>query len=264
MEGNILVIVEGEKTETRFFERLAEVFGLKFNIYCFATNIYTLYKKMKDVDFNANIKDILLEKEKDSKNIEILSKKFAYTYLVFDCDLHHTNKGERRSHKETMIENMKELSEMAKYFVDETDPSIGKLCINYPMMESYRDSNDFFEEEYAKRTAKIDKIKNYKNIVSTRKICKCHINKMTNEQFSLLILQNLFKLNFILKDKWEKHEYSIYLHELDSLRILNKQNELVTKFDFLSVLNSSLFLIVDYFGNRNGFYEKLEYKNKSN
>ncbi len=37
---------------------------------------------------------------------------------------------------------------MVNYFVDETDPSIGKLYINYPMMESYRDCDTFFEEDY--------------------------------------------------------------------------------------------------------------------
>ncbi len=33
--GNILIIVEGEKTEPAFFKRLATMFDLKFEIYLF-------------------------------------------------------------------------------------------------------------------------------------------------------------------------------------------------------------------------------------
>ena len=43
MESNILIIVEGLKTEPNFFKRLSDVFGLKFDIYCLETNIYSLY-----------------------------------------------------------------------------------------------------------------------------------------------------------------------------------------------------------------------------
>lgn len=130
MESNILIIVEGSKTEPNFFNRLSNVFGLKFDIYCLETNIYSLYKKMKEINFNGDIKDILSEIHPDKK--EMLSKKFAYTYLIFDCDAHHSRKNESRTQEEIVLDNLAKLSEMAKYFVDETDPSIGKLYINYP------------------------------------------------------------------------------------------------------------------------------------
>lgn len=61
MDVNILIIVEGSKTEPNFFNRLSDVFGLKFDIYCLETNIYSLYKKMKEIDFNGDIKDVLSE-----------------------------------------------------------------------------------------------------------------------------------------------------------------------------------------------------------
>lgn len=137
MDVNILIIVEGSKTEPNFFNRLSDVFGLKFDIYCLETNIYSLYKKMKEIDFNGDIKDVLSEIHQDKK--EMLSKKFAYTYLIFDCDAHHSRKNESRTQEEIVLDNLAKLSEMAKYFIDETDPSKGKLYINYPMMESYRD-----------------------------------------------------------------------------------------------------------------------------
>lgn len=87
MESNILIVVEGAKTEPAFFKRLLHIFGLNFQIYCLGTNIYTLYRRMKEIEFNGDLKSILIELHPDQR--ELLSKKFAYTYLVFDCDVHH-------------------------------------------------------------------------------------------------------------------------------------------------------------------------------
>lgn len=40
MESNILIIVEGAKTEPQFFNQLSKVFNQKFEIYYLGTNIY--------------------------------------------------------------------------------------------------------------------------------------------------------------------------------------------------------------------------------
>ena len=255
MESNILIIVEGSKTEPNFFNRLSDVFGLKFDIYCLETNIYSLYKKMKEIDFNGDIKDVLSEIHPSKK--EMLSKKFAYTYLIFDCDAHHAGKNETRTQEKIVFTNLDKLSEMANYFVDETDPSIGKLYINYPMMESYRDCDDYFEDEYASAIVSISKLSSYKKHVAKKKLCSKHIDKYTKEQFSLLILQNLYKLNLIFGQKWNKPNYKEYSSYSDSANILSEERKLATKDKILYVINTSLFMITDYFGNRNGFYEGL-------
>lgn len=255
MESNILIIVEGLKTEPNFFKRLSDVFGLKFDIYCLETNIYSLYKKMKEIDFNGDIKDVLSEIHPSKK--EMLSKKFAYTYLIFDCDAHHAGENETRTQEEIVFTNLDKLSEMANYFVDETDPSIGRLYINYPMMESYRDCDDYFENEYASAIISISKLSSYKNHVAKKKLCSKHIDKYTKEQFSLLILQNLYKLNLICGQKWNKPNYKEYSSYSASANILSEERKLATKDKVLSVINTSLFMITDYFGNRNGFYDSL-------
>ena len=255
MESNILIIVEGLKTEPNFFKRLSDVFALKFDIYCLETNIYSLYKKMKEIDFNGDIKDVLSEIHPSKK--EMLSKKFAYTYLIFDCDAHHAGENETRTQEEIVFTNLDKLSEMANYFVDETDPSIGRLYINYPMMESYRDCDDYFENEYASAIVSILKLSSYKNYVAKKKLCSKHIDKYTKEQFSLLILQNLYKLNLICGQKWNKPNYKEYSSYSDSANILSEERKLATKDKVLYVINTSLFMITDYFGNRNGFYEGL-------
>lgn len=255
MESNILIIVEGLKTEPAFFNRLAEVFGLNFEIYCLATNIYSLYKSMKKMDFNGDIKDVLSEIHPEER--EMLSKRFAYTYLIFDCDAHHSKENETRNQEDIVFENLNKLSEMAKYFVDETDPTIGKLYINYPMMESYRDCNDFFDKEYEFAKVAINDLSSYKRIVAEKKLCNKHVDKYTKEQFSLLLVQNLCKLNSICTKTWVKPTYGEYLIFSNSSKILSVERKMVAVENSMAVINTSLFMMTDYFGNRDGFYDSL-------
>lgn len=255
MERNILVIVEGRRTEANFFSQLFSVFGEKFDIYCLGTNIYSLYKAMKAIDFNGDIKDVLAEIHPEQK--ETLSKKFAYTYLIFDCDVHHTKKVEDRNIKEIIFENFEKLKEMSLYFDNETDPSIGKLYINYPMMESYRDCNDFFDEEFAKAEVNLQEISNYKKNVASKKLHSLHIDNFSRNDFERLILQNLYKLALLHKDIWAKPKYHNYLEISDTSTTLKKEIEVAGELEKIKVLNTSLFVITDFYGNKNNFYDNL-------
>ena len=179
MESNILIIVEGARTEPAFFNRLLGVFDQNFEIYCFGTNIYTLYKRMKEIEFNGDLKSVLIELHPEQR--ELLSKKFAYTYLVFDCDVHHPKKEDIRCIEEIIADNFSKLREMAEYFVDETDPSVGKLYINYPMMESYRDCDDFFDENYKSTMVSLPAILSYKKDVGKRKLSRVRVDSYTEK-----------------------------------------------------------------------------------
>jgi hypothetical protein len=53
---NILVVVEGNKTEPIFLKQLNEVYDLDYTIFCLSTNIYTLYKRVKELDFECDIR----------------------------------------------------------------------------------------------------------------------------------------------------------------------------------------------------------------
>lgn len=260
MAKNVLIIVEGKKTEPRFFERLNELFfESNLTIYCLETNIYSLYIKLKEYEFNANITDLLIEVHPDK--VEILKQNFAYTYLIFDCDPHHPKKEDNRSIKEIVLDNFKKLEELASYFTDETDPTIGKLYINYPMMESYRDCDDFFDENYESTAININDVTKYKSLVHQKKLAGYSINKYTTSNFESLILQNLYKLNKISTNNWAKPSYNQYLKMVDSINVLNKEKEFVEKYNLIQVLNTSLLLVTDYYGNRNYFYDKLDKNN---
>jgi len=255
MNKKILLIVEGEKAEPKIFKKLLSEYTLDFEIYCFGTNIYSLYKIMKDNDFNVNIKDILIELQPEQR--DILSNTFVYTYLIFDLDPHHTKKDDSRTIEEIVKDNIIKVKKMAEYFIDETDPTIGKLYINYPMMESYKDCDSTFDENYAFKTTKLSDIKGYKNIVSTRKMSNIRIDKYQKSDFSNLIAQNIYKLNYIFSKNWGKLKYESYLSLSEAKNLLNKQSEIINENQFVFVINTSLFIVVDYFGNKNSFYDNL-------
>jgi hypothetical protein len=193
---NILVVVEGNKTEPIFLKQLNEVYDLDYTIFCLSTNIYTLYKRVKELDFECDIKQVL--KEIHPKEAEMLSNKFAYTYLVFDCDAHHPKKDDVRDIQQIVLENLDKIEELVSYFNDETDPSRGRLYINYPMMESYKDADNFFENDFQERVVAISDLSNYKAIVSKRKLSNKRVDCITKEDFSRLTKMNLYKLNKIV------------------------------------------------------------------
>jgi hypothetical protein len=56
----ILVIAEGEKAEEAFLDAMKDAFHFSYTFCCLRGNIYRLYTKMKAVDFNADVKSILL------------------------------------------------------------------------------------------------------------------------------------------------------------------------------------------------------------
>ena len=258
MSKNILVIVEGEKREKEFFQQMFNVFDLDYNIVCFKTNIYTLYLRMKKYSFECDIRDVLKEQVKDADDIKLLSEKFLYTYLVFDCDAHHgeeKDKGKNIPVEKRVRANLEKLREMAEYFTNETDPSIGKLYVNYPMVESYRDCDSFFDDSYANRIVMIEDLDIYKSIAGKRKLSSIHLSSYNKDSFISLCKMNIYKLSYIFDAGWKSLRYKEYLSFSQGDSILEKEKCLALNDNYFSVLNTSLFLVVDYFGNKDSYYD---------
>lgn len=254
MSKNILLIVEGDRRERDFFNRLEEVFDLGYEIYSLKTNIYSLYKKMKDYEFNADIVEVLKETNLSVEERKLLNNKFAYVYLVFDFDIQHNSRHGVFSEKQLQI-NLDKIKEMTKYFVNETDPTIGKLYLNFPMFESYRDLDSFTDEGYKDRICKLDEIKKYKFNTSNRSLANIRIDKYSQQEFISLAKINLLKLNYMLNNKFETLSFEEY-QKITQFCIVLKQGECILN-NFINVLNTSCLFIIDYFGNNNNFYKRL-------
>ena len=165
-QPNILFIVEGERLEPELISRISEVYGLRCDITSVCTNIHILYRQLKKDEGYSDVIPVLqeilhtrlasLEKHKSGKeqqrkilriqeDLAKLERPFASVYLVFDSELHHRS-NDTLAPLEVVKKNVIELREMLEFFDNETDQ--GKLYVNYPMMESYRDCDDFFDDGY--------------------------------------------------------------------------------------------------------------------
>ena len=259
---NILIVVEGEKREKPFLQQLLKLHGINAELFVFHANIYHLYHAMEKIDFNGDLRDVLaaLPCMKDQDLETLREARFAYTYLIFDCDAQHTinkEEGESSSIDEIIKQNLQRLKKMAAYFVDETDPSVGKLYVNYPMMESYRDCDNFFGENYRNARVCIDAIKCYKETTGQKKLANIRVDRFSKENFMDLLRMNICKLNTMLGSGWKLPSYSEYRAISEQKEITCYQKKTVDETRYMDVLNTTLFLLADYLGNMNGFYDNI-------
>ena len=250
-EPRILFIVEG-KREKNLYKKLAEKMGLSVKIFSVCANIHMLYEAMKKEDFMLNVDDFLLTlngvDEKDKKMIE-KERPFTYIYLIFDLDLQHYDVSKR----ENVEYGLSQVIEMLEKFNDESDPTIGKMYINYPMIESYRDCESFFDNGYKEKEVCLGDVTKYKETVGERGI-KLNLSKYTFENFIQLTRMNIYKANYIVNGTFEKIEYGKYVKDLDQKQILSAQNINILENSLIKVLHSGYFFMVDYRGDNNDFY----------
>lgn len=143
-----LLIVEGDHEKNKLFWLLFKCFPeLEIDtddVWIYGTNIYMLYADI--------VKEYGSEWAESGDDIDlpfVISKKkhpdslcykndFKNIILVFDFERHDTNFSERK------------IKEIQRCFIDETD--MGKLYINYPMIESYQHLKSLPDDSYIERT----------------------------------------------------------------------------------------------------------------
>ena len=145
-----LLIVEGQHEKNKLFKLIFDCFSeIQINmddVWVYGTNIYQLYKDIQDeygenwFEDDVDLPYIISNKK---GNVPVCYKNdFTHILMVFDYERHDPNFSEEK------------IVQLQKYFVDSTD--IGKLYINYPMLESYQDFQSLpdalFEEKRISRT----------------------------------------------------------------------------------------------------------------
>ena len=163
-----LLIVEGKHEKDELFKLLFQCFPeMKISmddIWIYGTNIYMLYDDI--------VKEYGEEWEKDDIDLPfVISKKqgmvplrykedFTNIMLVFDYERHDTNFSEDK------------IIRMQKSFMDSTD--MGKLYINYPMIESYQHLCSLPDRSYSVRKipVSLQPGKKYKSLVRKESVIK--------------------------------------------------------------------------------------------
>ena len=163
-----LLIVEGHHEKNKLFWLIFKCFPeININmdeIWIYGTNIYQLYNDIvKEYDEewaeeNVDIDLPFVITKKQYPNKLRYKEDFTNIVLVFDYERHDTNFSEEK------------ILEMQRCFVDAAD--MGKLYINYPMIESYRHLCQLPDGNFAERkiTVSLQPGKEYKALVEQETI----------------------------------------------------------------------------------------------
>ena len=134
---------------------------------------------------------------------------------------------------------------MLNTFNEETD--LGKLYINYPMVESLRDQYAFEEEKcYRRCMLDIDDIKKYKKTVHEIKKYQDFRHLSKNDWYDLC-RNSLRKLNCIIKGRYELPERNDLFNELTQDRLYDFQKTKFIKNGKIGIINSFPLFIYEYF-----------------
>lgn len=264
----ILFIFEG-KIDKTYFESIKRLFFSEKSdtfICTYNSNIYSLYTKlnqhdtlngMLEVNTVSVFKEILLEKGDDTLK-DIREDEVSEIYLFFDYDF--------QENARTLEENNNRLSEMLKYFNDET--ASGKLYINYPMVESLRYTKELPDDDYWKYTVTRQKCQeesfkhqvhefsfygaNLEYIILTIKSADNEAKKQektdaAKQNWQHLIVMNVSKSNYICNDKNEIPD------ETDNQKDIfdNQLSKYVEAEECkVAILNAFPIFLFEYFGKK--------------
>ncbi len=184
-----LLIVEGNHEKNELFWLIFKCFPEinidMDNVWIYGTNIYLLYEdivKEYGSDWAGEELDIdlpfVISKKQNPDDLRY-KEDFTNIILVFDYERHDTNFSERK------------ISEMQNIFSDATD--MGKLYLNYPMIESYQHIKSIPDCDFAERKipVSLQPGSKYKELVGRETVIRRmvdfphRIDDLMNEHFGI-------------------------------------------------------------------------------
>ncbi len=248
MSKVVLFIVEGERREVEIINSMKCFLPEDTKIVSACVNIHMLYRIMKEYDFEADITTVLQKmdsvSESDKEMLRSLDR-VTYTYLIFDFDVQYY----KLLSEDNLESGFNTIYDMLLYFNNETDGTIGKMYINYPMVEAFRDCTDFFDNGYKDRVVELDELTGYKEIVGKRGI-STNISRWNYDDYLKLIDMNLYKANYLVNRRWIRPSYNEYIESIGQINIMNSEKDSVIIDRQVSVLCCMYLVIVDYIGKR--------------
>lgn len=246
----IVIISEGARTEKQIIGNIqANFFPLaghskEIVFLPFRTDIYALWKVMKEDDFETNIIDVLIERDDEiARLLEGIDKRsISEVYLFFDYD--------GSSYKRAMVDGI--IEEMIVTFDNETGN--GKLYISYPMVEALKDLKK--DDSCYRRCSVLAKENiGYKSLVGESTDFQ-HLKHLNSSDWNKIIIHNIKKGNCIVRSKYEMPNYSEYQRSINQFALFRGQLEnFIGVNEKIAVLSGFPFFIIDYFGNN--IYELL-------
>lgn len=229
----ILILVEGEKTDVRLMEHLLHMYGIdnRHTIVSYHTNIYVLYQQMfaGGDPASMDLLDLLREREPDPVKKELFNKRYSDILLIFDLD------------PQDPMFSPEKIKEMADYFVESSD--MGKLYLNYPMVEAFYHMGAIPDPDYEQRTASLDELKagTYKQRVYVKNRNHDYTKFATDKQeCTTVIAQNMKKVWHMLGTQQSD------AYPPQTAEILERQLSYLQEQNWIHVLCTCAFYIADY------------------
>ena len=241
--SKILLLVEGAKTEKQLLDHFYKLYEksqkeIETYILPYGTHIYVFYKKFKEYflskngEINHDLIDLPLflnDYLKPEENLNDMD--FNEHILIFDFEPHDQNYSE-------LI-----LVELMEIFADSTKH--GKLYLNYPTVESFKDITSLDDEDTfinSTVTLNILKQRKYKSHVDNKaKITQLnHINKINKEIGNRLLKLHNQKLTFITKHPNDSNE--------KYLQLCKKQCKKLEDEKLIWIINTCILHLLDEYG----------------
>lgn len=267
---HIAVIYEGINAENMLLTNMQECFLADFSeVDIFGLpadgNIYMLWKKIIDDEFETNVIDLLKEMSVEAKTrLEekgLKASHFAEIYLFFDYDGHAAQFSEEtltqadelcKSLGMKEIKNKRDLLErMLSVFNNETEQ--GKLYVSYPMIESIKEI-DMNEKIYRRLYIPLEEVPQYKQSFG-EKTPYDNYSKITREMWVIACAASIKQACLIVMDKSEC-TYEQFIQDISQIEIYHAEKEKYINNKngfFLALLNSVPLFLVEYFDK--GFWD---------
>lgn len=227
----IFLLVEGEKRDRKLMEKLLTLYGLDvdYEIVTYNSKIYALYNELfvENDPEDMDLLQVLKSRERDPGKRAIFDEMYSDILLVFDLD------------PQDPEYTPEKIRRMVSYFTESTD--MGKLYLNYPMVEAFYHMHEIPDPAYDTRYASLAELQagTYKNRVGEenrdhdyRKFAR------TKEECSTVIQQNLNKACVLIGEKPQTL--------VDQEKVLCVQLDLLQEEQKIAVLSTCVFFIPEY------------------
>lgn len=233
----ILFVVEGRADEKNFIEKLYSVCFADetYSVFPYETNIHVLINQMfvnDDIDDGFDLVKHLYSRCHDKNKKYHLMQSFSDIFLVFDLEPHD-------SHFDA-----KKIAKLQEYFNDSTDN--GKLYINYPMYESYRNIGKMPDQNFRNSRISLTEVPKYKEFVNTQTPYYTSITALDKKTIFGLAAHHLRKFNCLLYGRYRCDLPQNEVSSAELIKILKKQIDEMEINQSVAVLSTLMLHIFEF------------------
>ena len=239
----VLFIVEGENRDYRFITEMTQCFlkgkyETKVISLAAAQNIYMLYQKLTEDEFNTDVVEVLREQSEDvADQLEGVERQdISEIYLFFDYDIQEHNLTINLDADANSV-----IEEMLDFFDNETEN--GKLYISYPMVEALYDYKEGLCESFTGCYIPFSELGNYK-FLSGKDNPNASIH-FKIEEWKTIIRVFVVRLQCLLLV--DRIDFAWYRENVSSKNIYQCEKELSKKKQIVFVLSAFPEFLLDYF-----------------